>query len=116
MTTVNEANAVNLLVRWALSLRDGLGRRPDRPAAVEAAAFLADRAHARLQAGVTAAEVRQAARRREAASTVTDLEWAEATLEDIAAILAGPAPTLAKVAAVLREAGIPAPDNPGRRP
>jgi hypothetical protein len=57
---ISEANDVNILLSWALGYREKFGNRTDEQASVmaqEAASRLADRATARLMAGLSGAEV-----------------------------------------------------------
>lgn len=64
MMSIGEAIAVDLLVQWALGKRaPGNGVEINEANAMESAAFLADKAHKVLMAGVTGADVKRAWRK-----------------------------------------------------
>jgi len=54
---VSEANAVNTLLRWHMGLAPAGGEVPTAEQARQAAARLAEGAHRKLAAGITAATV-----------------------------------------------------------
>jgi hypothetical protein len=59
--TINEANAINVLVRYIFDIDVPMASPPDDEAARRAAAIAASGAYKRLAAGVHVADVQQAA-------------------------------------------------------